>query len=84
MSSHELKNALHDNKVEQIKPFLSTKSFPQFSENYGSIKEKKVHPDLAMERSACDFEQVELTKILYGEHHYQKHKTYQNIIRKTP
>eukprot|EP00347_Sterkiella_histriomuscorum_P017806 403347919 len=76
-------NSITSNQVSQLKPFLSQSSFPSHQEPYGSIKDKKVNPDLQAERDNCDFDQLELTKILYGNH-YDKHKVFQKIIRDTP
>ena len=54
---------------------LSYKSFPEHNENHGSINDKKTHPDLLKERANKDFDQEELTRILYGTN-FDKHKRY--------
>jgi hypothetical protein len=49
---------------------------------YGSIREKKVNPDLQEERDKCNFDQKELTKIIYGNdiefHNLYKRFTLEN------
>ncbi len=41
----------------------------QSTEPYGSIADNKVNPDLEEERQKKDFDDVELTKLIYGYSH---------------
>lgn len=50
---------------------------------YGSVKEGKVNPDLQEERDRKDFDQLELTKLIYGEQ-YNNHLNYVEWFKKHP
>lgn len=47
---------------------------------YGSIREKKVNPDLQEERDKCNFDQSELTKVIYGND-FETHKSYTKLMQ---
>ncbi len=65
------------------KELLTHKNFDQNPITYGSIYEKKVNPDLLEERQKRDFDQEELTRIIYGEY-YSHHKECQAQTAKYP
>lgn len=46
---------------------------------YGSIREKKVNPDLQEERDKCNFDQKELTRIIYGND-IESHENLKKVI----
>ena len=50
---------------------------------YGSVREKKVNPDLAEERSLKDFDQGELTRLIYGSN-FERHLEYKDMLEKHP
>ena len=50
---------------------------------YGSIREKKVNPDLAEERTLRDFDQAELTQLIYGGN-LERHHEYKEMLEKNP
>jgi len=61
-------------------PELTHKQFDQKkSDNYGSIRERKVNPDLAEEREKCDFDTKELTKLFYGDS-YEIHRDFLDVV----
>lgn len=46
---------------------------------YGSIREKKVNPDLQEEREKRNFDQRELTQLIYGAM-YERHREYADLV----
>ena len=46
---------------------MQTSSTFSQKEPFGSIRNKKVNPDLQEERDKIDFDQEELTKIIYND-----------------
>lgn len=50
---------------------------------YGSIREKKVNPDLQEEREKCNFDQKELTKVIYGPD-WEQHEVFKSKIASNP
>jgi hypothetical protein len=50
---------------------------------YGSIHERKVNPDLQEERDKCNFDQAELTKVIYGNN-VVLHKDFSAWVQKEP
>ncbi len=58
-------------------------NFDQVQRPYGSIKEKKVHPDLLEERAKLDFDQDEMTRILLSDT-YHLHKAYSKAVADRP
>ena len=68
-----------------FKEELTHKTFDQvpMTSGYGSIREKKVNPDLAEERSLKDFDQGELTRLIYGGN-LERHLEYKDMLEKHP
>lgn len=62
---------------------ISHKSFDEHATTHGSIREGKVNPDLAQERSLKDFDQGELTRLIYGAS-YERHVEYKEMLEKNP
>ena len=50
---------------------------------YGSIREKKVNPDLQEERAKCNFDRAELTQVIYGNN-VDLHKDFIAFFEKRP
>lgn len=68
----------------QKKADITHKTFDQHDVGaYGSIREKKVNPDLQEERELRDFDQKELTRLIYGGQ-YEKHLELKELVGKTP
>ena len=63
---------------------LTHQTFDQIKPHaYGSIREKKVNPDLAEERALIDFDQKELTRLIYGGM-YERHVEFKDMVEKHP
>ncbi len=66
------------------RPDVTHKSFdgpnPQ---PYGSIRERKVNPDLEEERKKVNFDQLELTKLIYAQF-YDMHCQYKQMVQENP
>lgn len=72
---------------QQAKEPLTHQKFDNFGKGatapYGSIRERKVNPDLAEERARVNFDQKELTRIIYGNH-ADRHETMKEVIASVP
>ncbi len=66
---------------------LTHKTFDNFGKGstapYGSIKERKVNPDLQEERAKINFDQAELTRLIYGSH-LDRHQTMKAVFASVP
>ena len=63
---------------------LTHKTFDQVKPvQYGSLREKKVNGDLQEERDLLDFDQKELTHLIYGGM-YERHVEFKDMVANHP